>query len=63
MLPAALLSWSLIAINRFILNNYVGVVQLGYYSLAGKITLAMSLVVSSFTLAWQPFMLSNLKEC
>jgi len=62
MLPAALLSWSLIAINRFILNNYVGVVQLGYYSLAGKITLAMSLVVSSFTLAWQPFMLSNLKS-
>ena len=30
MLPAALLSWSLIAINRFALNNYVGVVQLGY---------------------------------
>ena len=62
LLPAALLSWSLIAINRFVLNNYVGVTQLGYYSLAGKITLAMSLVVSSFTLAWQPFMLSNLKS-
>jgi len=62
LLPASIMSWSLIAINRFFLNSYVGEVQLGYYSLAGKITVAMALVVSSFTLAWQPYMLSNLKN-
>jgi O-antigen/teichoic acid export membrane protein len=62
MLPAAILSWTLVAINRYYLNAFVGIDQVGYYSLAAKVSLAMSLVVSSFTLAWQPFMLTNLKN-
>ena len=62
LLPAAFLNWSLAAVNRYFLNAHVGVVQVGYYSLASKITLAMTLVVSSFTLAWQPFMLANLEK-
>ncbi len=62
MLPGAILTWSLVAINRYYLNAYVGAEQVGYYSLAANIALAMALVVTSFTLAWQPFMYANLKN-
>lgn len=62
MLPGAILTWSLVAINRYYLNAYVGAEEVGYYSLAANIALAMALVVTSFTLAWQPFMYANLKN-
>ena len=62
LIPGSILNWSLVAINRYYLNANGGVERVGYYSLATNIALAMSLVVSSFTLAWQPFMLANLKS-
>ena len=62
MLPGAILSWSLVAINRYYLNAFVGAEQVGFYSLASNIALAMALIVTSFTMAWQPFMLANLKN-
>ena len=62
LIPGSILNWSLVAINRYYLNANGGVERVGYYSLATNIALAMSLVVSSFTLAWQPFMLANLKN-
>jgi O-antigen/teichoic acid export membrane protein len=62
MLPGAILSWSLVAINRYYLNAFVGPEQVGYYTLASNIALAMALIVSSFTMAWQPFMLANLRN-
>ncbi len=62
LVPASLLNWSLVAINRYYLNAYVGATQVGFYSIASNIALAMTVVVSSFTLAWQPFMFANLKD-
>jgi O-antigen/teichoic acid export membrane protein len=62
MVPGAILSWSLVAINRYYLNAFVGPEQVGYYTLASNIALAMALIVSSFTMAWQPFMLANLRN-
>jgi O-antigen/teichoic acid export membrane protein len=62
LVPAAFLNWSLSAINRYALNAYSGVVQVGYFSLASKVAQAMILVVTSFTLAWQPFMLASMNK-
>jgi O-antigen/teichoic acid export membrane protein len=62
LLPASFLNWTLSSINRLALNSYSGVSQVGYYSLASKISQAMVLVVTSFTLAWEPFMMATLNK-
>jgi O-antigen/teichoic acid export membrane protein len=62
MVPAAFMTWWLAASNRFFLNTYAGLTEVGYYALAGKIAMAMQFIVQTFILAWEPFMLENLKN-
>jgi O-antigen/teichoic acid export membrane protein len=62
MMPAAFMNWWLVTANRFFLNTYVGLAEVGYYAVAGKIALAMQFMVQTFVLAWEPFMLENLKN-
>lgn len=62
MVPAALMTWWLATSNRFFLNTYRGLAEVGYYAVASKIAMAMQFIVQTFILAWEPFMLENLKN-
>lgn len=62
LIPGSLISWFLGNANRFFLNNYASVEQVGLYSLASKVSVIIMLLISAFQLAWPPFSLSILHK-
>jgi O-antigen/teichoic acid export membrane protein len=61
-IPGSLINWSMVAVNRYFVNAYTSTVEVGYYSMATKVSQVMMLLVTSFTMAWQPFMLSRIND-
>ena len=69
MIPFALPYWiiSIIGIliptlERSVTNNLFGSVELGYYAVASKFVMLISLIATSFQMSWGPFSLSLYKE-
>ncbi len=62
LIPGSLISWFLGNANRFFLNSYASVEQVGLYSLASKVSVIIMLLISAFQMAWPPFSLSILHK-
>lgn len=61
-LPAGLASSFLQVIDRPIIENYLGLKELGIYQANYRLGIFMMLFVSMFQFAWQPFFLKNSKS-
>ena len=60
--PSVIIQVILTQSNRFFLNAYVPLVQLGLYSIAEKYSNLLFIGIQSFILAWGPYALSIMKE-
>lgn len=58
LLPGVFTGWFLLYANRFFLNFYTDTQQVGYLSVAHKVSNVLVLFTSSFLLAWHPFAFS-----
>ena len=54
LMPHQLIALGLVALDRFILEHYRGLSEVGVYSLAYTLGMVMYLVTSSVSLAWSP---------
>jgi len=55
LLPTSIALWVMNYSNRYFLNNYVGLAELGYYGIAVKIATLVSFAVSAFLKSWAIF--------
>lgn len=58
LLPASMAGWVIGFSDRYVLNHFVSLAELGIYALGLKFGAVMGLVTSSFQLAWGPFAFS-----
>lgn len=58
LVPASIAFWVLSAADRYFLNTYFSVYEIGLYSVGLKIATIASLFVSSIQMAWGPFSMS-----
>jgi O-antigen/teichoic acid export membrane protein len=59
LVPAALATWVIFAIDRMMLAGISGLFAVGYYSLASKIAAPLFLALTAFGMAWTPFILGQ----
>jgi O-antigen/teichoic acid export membrane protein len=59
LVPAALATWVIFAIDRSLLAAISGMFAVGYYALASKIAAPLFLALNAFGVAWIPFILSQ----
>jgi len=60
--PSMVFNWITTASNRFFLNLFSGVEQVGYFILVHKVTLPLLLIFMAFSLAWEPYLLTILRR-
>ncbi len=58
LIPFLVVDWVLRAADRFFLSSYWGSREIGLYSVATKIAMAVGLIIGAFNLAWGPFSMS-----
>lgn len=58
LVPAGMAYWIISALDRFFLERYSGLSDVGLFALATSIASALALVVSAFQQAWGPFSMS-----
>lgn len=58
LVPATIAIWVISYVDRYFLQYYASMTDLGLYSVANRIASAMSLLVSAFQLGWGPFAFS-----
>jgi O-antigen/teichoic acid export membrane protein len=55
-LPAALFYYILQYVDRYFINGYMGVEQLGIYAIGVRVTVLVSMVIAGFESVWMPFL-------
>lgn len=63
LVPISIMYWVMNAADRYFLNGYTNLNQVGLYSLALKIATIMSLFVTAVQMAWGPFAFSIKDDC
>ena len=46
--------------DRYFINDYLGTAQLGKYSVIYQLCMVMSLLITSFSMAWTPYFMKNM---
>jgi O-antigen/teichoic acid export membrane protein len=59
LVPAALASWTMFAVDRTLLASMRGLHEVGYYALASKLAAPLFLLLNAFAAAWIPFILGQ----
>jgi O-antigen/teichoic acid export membrane protein len=59
LVPAALASWAMFAVDRTLLASMRGLHEVGYYALASKLAAPLFLLLNAFAAAWIPFVLEQ----
>jgi O-antigen/teichoic acid export membrane protein len=57
-MPGVIVNWFLVSSNRYFLNLYADVEQVGFLSAANKIAQVLAMLAYAFRMAWDPFALS-----
>ncbi len=48
--------------DRYFINNFIGVSELGKYSVIYQLCMVMSLMINSFAMAWTPYFMKNMAK-
>jgi O-antigen/teichoic acid export membrane protein len=59
LVPAALASWAMFAVDRTLIASMRGLHEVGYYALASKLAAPLFLLLNAFAAAWIPFILGQ----
>lgn len=59
LVPAALATWVIFALDRALLASMRGLFDVGYYGLASKVAAPLFIGMNAFVVAWIPFILSQ----
>lgn len=59
LVPAALATWVIFALDRAMLASMRGLFDVGYYALASKVAAPLFIGMNAFAVAWIPFILSQ----
>lgn len=59
LVPAALATWVIFALDRALLASMRGLFDVGYYGLASKVAAPLFIAMNAFAVAWIPFILSQ----
>jgi O-antigen/teichoic acid export membrane protein len=62
LVPAALATWVIFAVDRALLASMKGLFDVGYYGLASKVAAPLFILMNAFAAAWIPFILSQRPE-
>jgi O-antigen/teichoic acid export membrane protein len=62
LVPHLLSGWIMKAVDRFFINHYGGLVELGIYALGFQVGSILSVFTNSFNAAWVPFFMATAKE-
>ncbi len=60
LIPAGMAIWGINGLNRIFMIHYLSLEQIGYFSLASKFVVVITLSVIAFQLAWPQFAFSNM---
>lgn len=60
--PAVFINWALLRMNRFFIFNYSDEEQLGYFSVAVKISAIIQMLIMAYRSAWEPFAMQLIQD-
>lgn len=61
-LPAVFINWGILQVNRFFLFEYSSETELGYFSIAIKVSMVMQIAIMAFRSAWGPFSMQIMQD-
>jgi len=60
--PAVFINWGILQVNRLFLYEYCSETELGYFSIAFKISMVMQIAIMAFRSAWGPFSMQIMQK-